>query len=391
MSYYRQAGRKTYMAKMRLWGTPRIFSLETDYEPQARRYHAMLEEIRYLPQGEPVLREWWARKSQPQALQLRLADIHHAWRATDRGTALTALLYQLQDADLQTHKATYLATLPTHSRTPWNIHARAVREFLGDSPFPASWFTVGRIEDWLHALPCQPQSRRKYWSGLRRFGDWLVRRGLIPDNPVTKVPYPKGKRPEIRFLELPEIERVLAAVTDPLCRRALLLAYGGAIERCGLGRLRRRDVQVASRSIMVRGASGKAAARERLCRIDTWAWDRLWPEIRDLLPDAPLLPGYQEQRVYLAHRAALDACHLADRKVTLHCARHAWAVRKLRAGFPVELVARQLGHTDGSMVLKVYGRWLPSAMDWDRFEAMEERGSSRVAGEVAGGGASGAS
>lgn len=375
MSLYKQSGRSLYMAKMRLFGVARTFSLETDNKPQARRYHAMLEEIRYLPEGEPVLREWWARKAEPDALPLRLADLHMAWRAPDRGAALAALLFSLRDSDLQLHLPAFLATFDTKV-SPGVNHAKAIRGFLGKQPFPASHFTVGRLEDWLGATKVQPTSRRTYWAGLRKFGDWLVRRGVIPENPVLKVPYPKAKVSSIRFLELPEIERVLAATTDPLYRMAFTLAYGGAIERCGLGRIRRRDVDTYSRSIMVRGATGKSPARERVCRIDAWAWDLLWPDICLMAPDAPLLPGFSERNAYYAHRAALKACHLEDRGVTLHSARHAWAVRKLRAGFPVELVARQLGHTDGSMVLKVYGRWLPSALDWDRFEAMERVATS---------------
>jgi integrase len=37
----------------------------------------------------------------------------------------------------------------------------------------------------------------------------------------------------------------------------------------------------------------------------------------------------------------------------LHDARHHWAVRMARAGAPIELIARQLGHRDVAMVAKV--------------------------------------
>jgi integrase len=49
-------------------------------------------------------------------------------------------------------------------------------------------------------------------------------------------------------------------------------------------------------------------------------------------------------------------------------ARHTWAVRAIRAGMPVELVARQMGHVDGTLVLKVYGRFVPKQAERQRWE-----------------------
>src|SRR5262245_58867083 len=48
--------------------------------------------------------------------------------------------------------------------------------------------------------------------------------------------------------------------------------------------------------------------------------------------------------------------------------RHHWAVRMVRAGMPLELVARQLGHKDVVMVARVYGRFVPNSQERDRWE-----------------------
>lgn len=50
--------------------------------------------------------------------------------------------------------------------------------------------------------------------------------------------------------------------------------------------------------------------------------------------------------------------------------RHTWAVRAVRSGWPIDAVARQMGHIDGTLVMKVYGRFLPQQGDRDRWEAM---------------------
>lgn len=66
------------------------------------------------------------------------------------------------------------------------------------------------------------------------------------------------------------------------------------------------------------------------------------------------------------HRERCRALDLAGYR--LHDARHHWAVRMVRAGMPLELVARQLGHRDVVMVAKVYGRFVPNTVERDRWE-----------------------
>jgi integrase len=55
------------------------------------------------------------------------------------------------------------------------------------------------------------------------------------------------------------------------------------------------------------------------------------------------------------------------RSRTTNCdQRHSYAVRAARAGTPAELIARQLGHAYAVLVLKVYGRFMPSQQDRDK-------------------------
>jgi len=86
------------------------------------------------------------------------------------------------------------------------------------------------------------------------------------------------------------------------------------------------------------------------------------------------------------HRERLRAFGLPA--LRLHDSRHHWAVENLRAGVPVELVARQLGHRDATMVLKVYGRFIPHDVEWAYWrERLAERQASSLRGRGAAGGA----
>lgn len=73
-------------------------------------------------------------------------------------------------------------------------------------------------------------------------------------------------------------------------------------------------------------------------------------------------------QVSQVHRERLRAIDLEGFR--LHDARHHWAVRMARAGAPFELVARQLGHRDVTMVAKVYGRFKPDTEERDRWERL---------------------
>ncbi|HZM28562.1 MAG TPA: tyrosine-type recombinase/integrase [Gemmatimonadales bacterium] len=52
-----------------------------------------------------------------------------------------------------------------------------------------------------------------------------------------------------------------------------------------------------------------------------------------------------------------------DLKLTLHHARHAWAVRKVRARVPVAVVQAQLGHSSPMLTLRRYGAFIPDGAD----------------------------
>jgi len=378
MRYYLPKDRTTWMARLPLFGKTRRFSLETDWQPQAEKYAAMLEEMPFSVAGEKLLRTWWEERKLADSSRLTLADLWGAWNSAAREDALKALLQRARDTDLQALLPEYLAVLPHLGKgvspTVALVAGRALRAYLGTGRFPASRFTADHIDTWLQGQhQRQSQSRRPMLAALRRFGDWLVtKKRVLSVNPARDVAAPGAKAPRVRFLELDEIQRVIAATAAPLYRRAFLLAYGGAIEQVGLERIRRRDVDMEHRTIQVRGAVGKGATRERSCRIDEWAWEQLAPDLRQMLPDALVCPKYRRATAWQQHHDALAACHLLDRGTTLHCARHAWAVRKARAGVPVEMIAYQLGHKDAKMALEVYARFVPKHDDWARWERIEQ-------------------
>jgi integrase len=105
-----------------------------------------------------------------------------------------------------------------------------------------------------------------------------------------------------------------------------------------------------------------------------WAWPIVADFARPMLPDAPLFPGVTRLSAGKLHRLVLERLQLRPARpgrvgVTMHDARHHWAVRMLRAGAPVEIVSRQLGHASSKKTLDVYGRFVPNYAELREWEA----------------------
>ncbi len=160
-------------------------------------------------------------------------------------------------------------------------------------------------------------------------------------------------------------------------RTLFAFLYGTGCDLSTALTLRRRDVELEEREVRARGS--KSYNRDRIVTVAEWAWPLLVDRCKTLLPDAPLFPGLSRWTASDLHRATLGKLTLLRKGITLHAARHHWAVRALKAGTPIELVARQLGHKDGVLCLKVYGRFLPTGAERRKWERVATKHEARKA------------
>jgi integrase len=64
-------------------------------------------------------------------------------------------------------------------------------------------------------------------------------------------------------------------------------------------------------------------------------------------------------------------------RLTLHQARHHYAVTHLRAGVPVAVVQAQLGHSTPMLTLSTYGAFIPTGADREKWEREVEADQKR--------------
>lgn len=242
-----------------------------------------------------------------------------------------------------------------------------------EGPWFLSTLTPDRIERWVSGRGVKAPTQRKYHAALASFVRYLRETKRLESDPLEGMSLPAASEPRVEFLELPDVLRVVDRA--PRHVRALFaFLYGTGCDLQVALQVRRRDVDPGSKEVRARGT--KSANRDRVVTVADWAWPMVEVACRSLLPDAFLFGGISRWTASDIHRETVTALELYRPGITLHAARHHYAVRMVRAGAPIELVARQLGNTP-AVCLRYYSRFMPTREErkhWEREARKLERG-----------------
>jgi site-specific recombinase XerD len=173
--------------------------------------------------------------------------------------------------------------------------------------------------------------------------------GRAPRNKGMRYP-PDPPRPE----EIVAVMRHAGSGRHGLRVRALIVVLWRAGLRVSEAlALTGTDIDERPASVLVRHGKGD---KRREAGIDGWAFEHLnaWIEQRVQLPVGPwlcVIDGPTRERPWAATAARDELRHLAiragvRRRFAPHQLRHAHAVELAREGVPVNIIQRQLGHTD---------------------------------------------
>ena len=303
---------------------------------------------------------------------LSVGELFDAWRANE----LEALKARMADVDLEPliaeWRAALRAKLGDDSETV-SHYLTHVRTLIPEGkPFPRSELNFRRIVAWLASLRVKDPTRRKYRAALMSFAEYLVNAGVLEVNPVRDVKPPKPGAARQRHLEGHQVVRLVEAQPEPF-RTLSALIHGTGMEISAALRVRRGDIDKLARTVRAHGT--KTRARDRIAYVADWAWPYVERHVANMTPSAPLFAGIDRWRASDVHRAACKELGDGFEDYRLHDARHTYAVRAIKAGASLEHVAEQLGHVDTTMVVKVYGRYKPSAEErraWEKVAAAQD-------------------
>lgn len=223
-------------------------------------------------------------------------------------------------------------------------------------------FVARKLQDLL-AAGRSGSTARRYLAAWSRFFTFLRDRGLLDRNPARDVSAPRPNRARESWIPIETSLRLLEAA-DPRYRALFALLEGAGVEIGAALRTRRRDVDLERRIVHVHGT--KTRARDRFAKVDEAFWPEIEAHCRLMTPATGLWEGVTADMARHFHRKACAAIGLSDYR--MHDARHSFAVRKMKLGVEPHLIARNLGHADATMVLKVYGKYRPALDDLDRLD-----------------------
>lgn len=276
---------------------------------------------------------------------------------------LPGLLARVRDIDLEPHVARWLAVKQASRKGAASAakYERQVRRLIpADEPFALSQFSRATIDAHLRGLDVQDPTRNRHRAALASFAKYLVREGVIPQNPVREIEgWSEGEGRLVHYSR-EQAQTLVGALAQPYAAIDALMV-GAGLEWQAVARLRARDLDLTAGTVQAHG--GKTRWRNRLCRIvEEWTIRSIAPALKGKLPDALVFDGITEWGALAAHKAAAKAKGLPPS--TLHDWRHTHAVLMLRAGYKPTVVAHQLGHRDTSLVWSRYGRFVVDSSDY---------------------------
>lgn len=161
------------------------------------------------------------------------------------------------------------------ARTAEQLRSR-LRDFAANAPADPRRVTRRHVEAWMERPDLSAQYRRARLSALRGFTRWCVSEGvMVVKDPCLMVPLPKVPVQLPKRLTHAEAQQLVAAVSrDRRTRLIVLLMLQLGLRRVEVARANVEDVDVAGRSMTVRGKGG-GGVETAVLPIDDETWGAL--------------------------------------------------------------------------------------------------------------------
>ena len=223
--------------------------------------------------------------------------------------------------------------------------------------------TAGR-DDLLNFLATQvregrsPRSLSRYLSGIRQFYRWLVREGVLSEDPSALIESPRLGRSLPKALSEDQVSRLIEApdIETPLGlrdRTMLELMYATGLRVSELVALELNRINLNQGVVRIQGKGGK----ERLVPLGAEAIAWLQRYLQDARPQ--LMAGAQCPQVFVSNRKSGMTRQAfwytvrrytnqagIEQKVSPHMLRHSFATHLLNHGADLRVVQLLLGHSD---------------------------------------------
>lgn len=321
-------------------------------------------------------------KKKSESPDSRAAGAHHPRKGRTGNSDIPVPLleenieYWLLDSEISQLSPNTMALRRTLiGRFLWFLHEKGystcnplvIREFLAYLTAPTA-AGEGRWRTGRSTQPLRPKSVRNYYSELAVLFGYLVREGVIEENPMARIPRPIVRQDQIQPFTAEEVKGLIAAARRSACPRRdvaiLLFLLDTGVRASELCALRVRDLDLSQTKCVVLGKGNK---KRMVCfsPMTARAVTRYLLEVphNDDSPVFVAARGTQAREGLT--RAGLGsllgrlgkAAHIGGTRCSPHTLRHTFAINFLRLGGNVFTLKELMGHT----TLTVLNRYLAIA------------------------------
>jgi integrase len=199
-------------------------------------------------------------------------------------------------------------------------------------------------------------TKNDFATAVQRAFNWAVKQGLIDRNPVAHVEKPAREARELA-ISSKDYAEVMQAVSEPNFRALLELAWETGAREQELRKIEAKHFDAENRRIILPPKQTKGRKYHRVIYLP----DRAVEVVTRLCRQHPrgTILRNSEGKPWTKDAINCAFCRLKKkigRKLHLGAWRKGYATEALKAGLDTVTVAHLLGHRDGAMVSRIYGR-----------------------------------
>lgn len=209
-------------------------------------------------------------------------------------------------------------------------------------------------QQWVDGYKLSVTSRRNYLRTVKRCLAWATKQGYLEKNPVAYLEIPAAEHREV-FVSQQEFDAILALVKDDAFRDLLIVTWETGCRPQESLRAEKRHFDLPNSRLVFPKSESKNKKTTRV----VYLADRSLEIVKRLSKKHPRGKLFRNRRGKKWTTFAVN-CRFGriqkklKKKYSLYALRHAWATNALQRGVDPLTVAILMGHSDPSMLSKVY-------------------------------------
>lgn len=248
-----------------------------------------------------------------------------------------------------------------HATATYHEHARILTDLVDYLPqrIAVEAITRGNVIEWLEAHPrWHNGGRRSAISSLSACLRWAIERELIERNPIAEIKRPpKGKRKQV--VSDTAMTQILAGIDSDAFRDVVLFAIEQGARPEEIRKIEARQYDCERGLIVLQVDEHKTGAKTQRKRIIylTEASKEIVERLIASHKDGPIFCD-EVGKPWTRHTISSRFRTLYRRglpRISIYALRHTYVTRGLAKGLSDSMVAELAGHSDPSMVQRVYG------------------------------------